>query len=155
MQWGYVSEVWSFILYACVQRRLWRVCAFAQARQSLRCSPDELSSKIKCMTQLFSHGIKPNNDRAINNTALVKSSLGGFLILVMLNTLMYYTHPNFILLICNIPASIRTKNSVDPDQRQLIWISFALKKNGYSYGSAGKGLTGTFIAKETPRLHFF
>ena len=43
-QWGLMSDFWSYlsstsILYVCEQRRLWRDCANAQARLSLRWSP--------------------------------------------------------------------------------------------------------------------
>ena len=44
IHWGYMSDFWSdpsstSILYVCEQRRLWRDCADAQSRLSLRCSP--------------------------------------------------------------------------------------------------------------------
>ena len=44
IHWGYTADVWSdpsstSILYVREQRRLWRDCADAQSRLSLRCSP--------------------------------------------------------------------------------------------------------------------
>ena len=44
IQWSHMSDFWSdpsstSILYVCEQRRLWRDCADAHSRMSLRCSP--------------------------------------------------------------------------------------------------------------------
>ena len=50
--WPYTSDFWSYpsstsILYVCEQQRLWRDCADAQSRLSLRCSPKyAISTKI-------------------------------------------------------------------------------------------------------------